>query len=39
VDKGIDMTADLAPGATWLFKVANFNTDVVKAEFISVGGH
>jgi len=39
VDKGIDMTADLAPGATWLFKVANFNTDVAKVEFISVGGH
>jgi hypothetical protein len=39
VDKGIDITSDLAPGGTWLFKVSILNTDVAKAEFISVGGY
>ena len=39
VDKGIDLALDLAPGATWLFKVNNTNSDVVSAEFIGVNGH
>jgi len=39
LDKGIDLTLDLAPGATWLFKVNNTNSDVASAEFISVSGH
>jgi len=39
VAKGIDLTTNLNPGATWLFEVSNTNSDVVSAEFISVDGH